>query len=153
MAASRPVTLTPVTLLRDSTLSHLPAEAGREREGVTHHEALMQPEQLVFARKLRKHQTSAEEILWQGLRGRRLGGHKFRRQFALGPYVLDFICVDARLVVEVDGKQHDEECLYDARRTADIEAQGLVVIRFTNRQVRERPDDVLAAILAALRRE
>lgn len=103
-----------------------------------------------FARQLRRRQTSAEELLWQQLRGSRLGV-KFRRQVPLGPYTVDFLCVSAKLVVEVDGAQHKAEQDYDERRTRELETQGLKVIRFTNQQVRERLDDVLAAIARELR--
>jgi very-short-patch-repair endonuclease len=103
-----------------------------------------------FARQLRWRQTSAEELLWQQFRGRRLGA-KFRRQVPLGPFTVDFLCVSAKLVVEVDGTQHAVERDYDERRTREIEAQGLRVIRFTNQQVRERLDDVLSAIGRELR--
>ena len=104
-----------------------------------------------FARALRRTQTSAEEALWQQLRGRRLDGSKWRRQVTLGPYTVDFLCLAAKLVVEVDGVQHAEAPLYDAARTREIEAQGFTVLRFTNRQVRERLDDVLTRISLALR--
>lgn len=106
-----------------------------------------------FARKLRHRQTSAEDELWQALRGRRLGGCKFRRQAPIGPYVVDFLCFDAKLIVEVDGKQHAELADYDARRTAELEAQGFVVIRVANTEARERLDDAMVRIQAALRRE
>ena len=83
-----------------------------------------------FARSLRRRQTSAEDLLWQQVRGRRIG-HKFRRQVPVGCYVVDFFCFDAKLVVEIDGTQHEAEAIYDARRTAELEAQGLVVLRVT----------------------
>ena len=72
-----------------------------------------------FARQLRRRQTSAEELLWQQLRGSRLGV-KFRRQMPLGPYTVDFLCVWAKLVVEVDGAHHTAERVYDERRTCTI---------------------------------
>lgn len=104
-----------------------------------------------FARALRHRQTSAEDVLWQLLRGRRLASSKWRRQVTLGPYTADFLCLAAKLVVEVDGRQHAEVPLYDAARSREIEAQGFVVLRFTNTQVRERLDDVVARITQALR--
>jgi very-short-patch-repair endonuclease len=103
-------------------------------------------EQRTFARKLRRQQTSFEDLLWQQLRGRRLG-YKFRRQVPLGPYILDFLCFEAKLVVEIDGRQHGDRPRYDAVRTAELERQNLRVVRFSNDQVR----DDLAGVLAALR--
>ena len=103
-----------------------------------------------FARELRKRQTSAEDALWQQLRGGRLGP-RFKRQVPIGPYVVDFFCFAAKLVVEVDGAQHDVEAEYDARRTAELEAQGLAVIRVRNQDVRERLDHVLDQIRSAFR--
>lgn len=104
-----------------------------------------------FARTLRRNQTPAEDALWQALRGRRLAGTKWRRQVTLGPYTVDFLCLSAKLVVEVDGRQHAEAPLYDAARSREIETQGLNVLRFTNQEVRERLDDVIARIAKALR--
>lgn len=118
---------------------------------IRHHAAMTTP-QRDFARELRRRQTSTEDLLWQQLRGRRLG-HKFRRQVPVGRYTVDFLCFAAKLVIEIDGAQHAATAEYDAARTAEIEAQGLRVIRFTNREIRERLDDVLLRIAAALRRE
>ena len=103
-----------------------------------------------FARTLRARQTSAEEMLWHHLRGRRLGGAKWRRQATLGPFILDFVCVAAKLVVELDGSGHAAQQDYDAIRTREIEAQGFTVLRFANQEVRERLDDVLHRISEAL---
>ncbi len=111
----------------------------------------MTSEQRGFARELRRRQTSAEDLLWQQLRGRRLLGRKFRRQVPIGAYVVDFLCFDAKLIVEIDGKQHGWAADYDDRRTAEIEALGFSVIRFTNTEVRERLDDVMIRIKAALK--
>lgn len=112
----------------------------------------MTTQQREFARDLRKRQTSAEELVWRALRGRRLGGWKFRRQVPVAGYVVDFLCFDAKLAVEIDGHQHDQAPGYDARRTAELEAQGFTIVRFTNTDVRERLDAVLFRIEAALRR-
>lgn len=118
--------------------------ASCEDEGVT-------TEPRRFARVLRHDQTSAKDALWQQLRGRRLAGSKWRRQVTLGPYTVDFLCLAAKLVVEVDGRQHADAPLYDAARTREIEAQGFAVLRVTNQEVRERLDDVMARIEAVLR--
>ena len=65
------------------------------------------------ARKLRRDQTDAETRLWSGLRGRHLDGFKFRRQFVIDRYVVDFVCIDAKLIVELDGGQHVDRADYD----------------------------------------
>lgn len=111
----------------------------------------MTTEQRAFARELRHRQTSTEDLLWQQLRGRRLGGQKFRRQVPIGPYTVDFLCFAAKLVVEIDGAHHGEQAGYDERRTAEIEAQGFTVMRVSNMDVRDRLDDVLVRIAEALR--
>jgi very-short-patch-repair endonuclease len=86
------------------------------------------------ARRLRQEATPAEQVMWEAVRNRRLDGLKFRRQYAIGPYVLDFCCTERRLVVELDGSVHDEpdRAPYDAGRTEDLAAYGYRVIRFRN---------------------
>ena len=101
------------------------------------------------ARQLREDQTLCEKRLWGRLRARRLGGWKWKRQVPRGPYIVDFICADANLIVELDGGQHDERTNYDARRTVWLEARGYRVIRFWNSAVVENLDGVTDAILAA----
>ncbi|HLL59993.1 MAG TPA: DUF559 domain-containing protein, partial [Allosphingosinicella sp.] len=91
-----------------------------------------------------------EQMLWHELRGRRLGGHKFKRQWTLGSYIVDFCCWERRLIVEVDGGQHGEEA--DARRTAWLESQGYRVLRFWNNEVMTNMDGVLQTMLSALHR-
>lgn len=88
--------------------------------------------------------TDAERRLWYALRNRRFEGWKFRRQVSLGPYVVDFLCHSARLIVEVDGGQHSAEV--DARRTAFLASQGYRVIRFWNNEVLVNVDGVLQAL-------
>ena len=85
------------------------------------------------ARRLRRTSSVTEDLLWQMLRNRKLEGLKFRRQVPMGPYVLDFLCLRHRLVVEADGPFHDPE--HDARRDAWLAAQGFRVLRFTNSQI------------------
>ncbi|HVY32944.1 MAG TPA: endonuclease domain-containing protein [Caulobacteraceae bacterium] len=101
------------------------------------------------ARSLRASQTSPERLLWSKLRDRRLAGWKWRRQVPFAPYIADFYCIEAALVVELDGGQHSERADYDARRTAYLEQQGLRVIRFWNHQVLEDLDWVCGEIYAA----
>jgi very-short-patch-repair endonuclease len=101
------------------------------------------------ARELRAGDTGAEAKLWRVLRARRLGGWRWKRQVPWGPFFLDFLCVEAGLVVEVDGCQHAEQAAYDARRTSYIERSGLRVIRFMNGDVITNLPGVCLTILAA----
>ena len=94
--------------------------------------------------------TDAEQKLWRGLRMRQLYGHKFRRQFSLGNFIVDFVCLEARLIIEVDGGQHaDEEC-GDAKRDAWLKSQNFRVLRYWNNQVLNEWDAVLEDIARAL---
>jgi len=103
------------------------------------------------ARELRVNQTSAEERLWSILRAKQLGGYKFRRQHAIGQYIADFVCLSARLVIEVDGATHgDERKAADAKRTAFIEELGYKVIRVGNTEIFENLDGVWEDIASEL---
>ena len=97
------------------------------------------------ARALRRRSTPAEQALWARLRGRQLGA-KFRRQQPLGPYIADFFCEEARLVVEVDGAPHFPRPRRDIVRDAMLRLAGLTVLRFTNADVLGDPDRVLEGI-------
>ena len=101
-------------------------------------------------RRLRRDQTDAERLLWQHLRDRRLLGWKFRRQHRIGPYFADFACVEAMLVVELDGSQHLTQQRHDEVRTRFLQAQGYRVLRFWNDDVLRETDAVLTAITTAL---
>ena len=103
-----------------------------------------------LARKLRRHQTDAERHLWFYLRGRRLGGYKFRRQYWVGPYILDFVCLKKKLAIELDGGQHNEQLEYDNIRTSYFAERGYVVIRFWNHEVFQETEGVLEMILEVL---
>lgn len=103
------------------------------------------------ARGLRRDGTDVERKLWYCLRDRRLDGHKFRRQLPVGPYVVDFACVESRLVVELDGGQHAERTAQDAARTRFIEARGFRVLRFWNSEALAQTETVLHLIREALR--
>ena len=109
----------------------------------------MQNQATAAARKcapaLRSAMTEAERRLWSRLRGEQLGV-KFRRQHPLGNYVLDFACLDPKLVLEVDGSQHLEQVEYDAARTAWLQGQGYVVLRFWSNEVLSETDAVVARI-------
>jgi len=100
-----------------------------------------------IARRMRREPTFIERVLWKLLRNRRLDDLKFRRQVPLGPYVADFVCFGARLIVEADGPLHDVEA--DARRDAWLRRQGFAVLRFPNAQISQEPELVIAGILAA----
>ncbi|WP_421739075.1 endonuclease domain-containing protein [Caulobacter sp.] len=105
------------------------------------------------ARRLRQTQTMPEARLWALVRGRRLEGFKFRRQVPIDRYFAHFACVEARLVVELDGPVHaaEEAEILDMARTEVIEACGYTVLRFQNELVMTDPGGVGEAILAALR--
>jgi very-short-patch-repair endonuclease len=100
------------------------------------------------ARELRNNMTKVEWYVWSRLRGRQLGGYKFRRQVPIGPYFADFACLSARLVVEVDGDTHTQET--DERKTACLQQHGYRVLRIPVRDVDESMDDVMDAIFFAL---
>ena len=99
----------------------------------------------------RKNSTQAEDALWRELRGRKLLGLKFRRQHALGRFVVDFYCREAKLVIEVDGEVHDGQRIEDAVRQAYLESLGLRVLRFKNERILLARDEDLESISSALR--
>ena len=99
--------------------------------------------------ELRKEPTPAEGKLWAYLRGEKLGVN-FRRQHAIGPYIVDFCSVKAKLIIELDGSQHLEQEEYDRQRTEYLEAQGYKVIRFWNNQIMNDMNGVILAITYAL---
>jgi len=102
------------------------------------------------ARGLRAGQTDAEQLLWYHLRNRRLQGWKFRRQHEVGPYIADFVCSDAGLIVELDGGQHGDQVIYDERRTLELQLMGYRALRFWNNDVLKNMKGVLEVILEAL---
>ena len=100
------------------------------------------------ARDLRRRMTLPEVILWQAIRGRKLGGARFRRQHPVGPYILDFYCDEARLAVEVDGSghEHPDQARHDARRTQWLNLRGITVHRIAARDVLGNLEGVLAGL-------
>ena len=102
------------------------------------------------AQELRRNATDAERRLWRHLSRRQLGGFKFSRQMPVGPFICDFMCREAWLVVEIDGGQHDERAAADASRTRFIEAEGFRVLRFWNNEVLGNTEGVLLTILRHL---
>lgn len=110
----------------------------------------MKRENVTFARGLRHRMTDAERVLWRHLRGRRFERWKLRRQHQVSGYIVDFACLAAGLVVELDGGQHPDNASADAIRTQVLNAAGLRVIRFWNDDALLRTDIVLQEILHAL---
>ena len=107
---------------------------------------------VIHARELRKNSTNAESALWAELRDRRLCEFRFKRQHPIGPYIVDFVCLESRLVVELDGGQHQVLIEYDAERTNYLNQRGFSVLRFWNNQVFAELSGVKEAILLALTR-
>ncbi|WP_435008946.1 endonuclease domain-containing protein [Tundrisphaera lichenicola] len=103
-----------------------------------------------FARHLRKTMTDAERKLWYELKAHRFDDRKFRRQAPIGPYIVDFVCHESRLILELDGGQHAAEVAKDRERTAWLNSHGFRVMRFWNFQIFEGFDSVLEAIGIAL---
>ena len=104
------------------------------------------------AKQLRKNTTDAERLLWRELRSRQLGGHKFRRQQPLGRFIVDFVCLEKRLVIEVDGGHHAEQqqAAHDAQRTVWLRTEGFRVLRFWDHEVLKDLDAVKEAVSNAL---
>lgn len=102
------------------------------------------------ARGLRQAMTDAEQKLWFHLRNRQLNGHKFRRQHEIDHYIVDFVCSEAMLIVELDGGQHAEQVVYDERRTRYLQARGYRVLRFWNNEALMNLESVLGVILEAV---
>lgn len=99
-----------------------------------------------LAAQLRKDHTESEEILWQALRGRKLDGRKFRRQNPIGAFVVDFLCAEENLVIEVDGAIHEQQREADALRHEIIESLGLRFLRFSAAEVEHNLNGVLDVI-------
>ena len=98
------------------------------------------------ARSLRKRQTDAERLLWFRLRNRQLGGYKFRRQQVVGQYIADFVCLEPKLVIELDGGQHSWQTEYDDERSSYLNKHGFKVLRFWNNDVLKDTESVLEYI-------
>ena len=106
----------------------------------------------VHARALRANLTMPERRLWRYLRAGQLAGAQFRRQHAVGRFVVDFFCAKAKLVVEIDGDSHATQRGYDHYRTNWLEGKGYTVLRFTNREVMNQLDAVVGEIAQALKK-
>ena len=103
-----------------------------------------------LARSLRKNQTDAERKLWSALRNRQIKNAKFRRQFVIEPYIVDFVCLDSKLIVELDGGQHAEQIDRDAARTEFLNKRGFKVLRFWNNEVFSEFNCVIEQIYSCL---
>ncbi|MDD2775091.1 MAG: endonuclease domain-containing protein [Gallionella sp.] len=108
------------------------------------------PKILNYAKTLRSHQTDAELRLWYHLRAHRFLDFKFKRQKPIGNYIVDFVCLEKKLIVELDGGQHGGQMQYDLARDAWLREQGYTVLRFWNNDVMQQLESVLEAILIAL---
>jgi very-short-patch-repair endonuclease len=102
------------------------------------------------ARALRLQMTEAEKVMWSKLRDRRLDGVKFKRQKPIAGYIVDFVALDLKLVVEIDGGQHAERAMQDAARTKVLEESGYHVVRFWNHDVLGNIEGVLEALIQEL---
>ncbi len=98
------------------------------------------------ARYLRKASTDTENHLWYYLRGRRLSRYKFKRQVPIGNYIIDFVCLYKKLIIELDGGQHAKAHSYDEKRTVFLESQGYKLLRFWNNEVLTETETVLDVI-------
>ena len=104
-----------------------------------------------LASNLRKNHTDAEKLLWNHLRSRQVANCKFRRQYSIEQYIVDFICLTQKLIIELDGGQHNEANDYDTTRTKFLTAKGFTVIRFWNNEVFDETEAVLEKIFDELK--
>ena len=110
----------------------------------------MRGEVLNKAKTLRTNQTEAEQRLWYHLRAHRFMGLKFKRQKPMGRYIVDLVCMERQLIIELDGGQHAEQVAYDQHRDAWLRSQGYTVLRFWNNEVMQQLEDVLEQIRCTL---
>ena len=127
----------------------VPRPQGRERDG----DAQRSRERgrlRAYAKRMRGDQTPAEHRLWQILRAKRLSGYKFKRQLPIDHYIVDFACLQRRLIIEADGGQHSES-IRDGGRDGYLRAQGFRILRFWNNEIFENEEGVVTSVLNALR--
>ncbi|MCF7965400.1 endonuclease domain-containing protein [Methylobacter sp. Wu8] len=103
-----------------------------------------------LARSLRRNQTDAEQVMWGRLRNRQMLGCKFRRQQVIGSYIADFLCMEPKIIIELDGSQHWEQQEYDEQRSRYLQSVGYRVLRFWNNEVLQETEAVLEAIRLAV---
>lgn len=106
----------------------------------------------LLAKKLRKNQTEVEKLLWYQIRNKQIGGVKFRRQQPIGPFIVDFIAFEKKLIIELDGGQHNvlKTRKQDQQRTEWLKKEGYIVLRFWNNEILENLESVLEEIRLAL---
>jgi very-short-patch-repair endonuclease len=102
------------------------------------------------AKKLRRNMTDAETKMWSLLRDRRLSNLKFRRQVPMGRYIVDFCCLDKKLIIELDGSQHLDQIKYDKDRDRFFIEQGFAVLRFWNHEVFENTEGIIEKIMSCM---
>jgi len=140
--------------MRDALVGkELPPPCGEGGEGVSfqlpvRHSASRRD--IRRARRLRTEMTDAELRLWMRLRCEQIDGYRFRRQVPMGPYVVDLVCLKARLVLEVDGSQHAKQAGLDKQRTVWLASRGFKVLRFWDNDVLQQTDGVVEVVRAAL---
>ncbi|MBI5891148.1 MAG: endonuclease domain-containing protein [Nitrosomonadales bacterium] len=102
------------------------------------------------ARSLRSGMTDAEHLLWHALRYKQLNGHRFRRQFPIGKFIADFVCIELKLAIELDGGQHQDQVAYDEQRSIFLRQNGWRILHFWNNDVFGNLDGVLSTIAEQL---
>ncbi|SRR5258708_18593245 len=110
----------------------------------------MMKDKLHFRRRLRQEQTDAERKLWSLLRSRQLEAYKFRRQHTIGPYIVDFCCLERRLIIELDGGHHAEQIDKDNERSQFLEKKGYRVLRVWNNDLFKQTSALMDKILMEL---
>jgi very-short-patch-repair endonuclease len=154
MNARHPSSVAPRHLLpqgeKEESKSALNLPSPLEGEGARRADEGSARRTLRFAKKLRREMTDVEKKLWYALRDRRFENFKFRRQVPIGNYIVDFVCQERKVIVELDGSQH-EGSTYDLKRDAWLRSVGYKVIRFWNIDIKQALDGTLLAILDALR--
>ena len=108
---------------------------------------------LIRSQKLRRKSSVAEKAMWSLLRNRRLNRYKFRRQHVIYPYIVDFICLHKKLIIELDGEHHKYQMRYDSQRTSYLNQKGYKVLRFWNQTLFNRDEEIITAILTAMETE
>ena len=103
-----------------------------------------------FARPMRHVPNEPERKFWQRVRNRQLGGHKFKRQVLIGSYIVDYVCIERKFIVELDGEQHSKQKAYDKKRDAFLQEEGYRVVRILNIDLQENRDGVLDRLLQML---
>ncbi len=130
--------------MRDAVRKSTPSSATRGKVGMGVRR------QVATARLLRRNSTDVERRLWHRIREKQIEGFRFRRQRPIGKYIVDFVCLEAKLIVELDGGQHAEHADADTARTEFLESLGYRVVRFWNNEVLENMEGVLERIREAL---